>query len=82
MYAAFRELRSEMLLRGCHNLSKAQTTIHCYSHAGTNVTASRNLGRIKEDYKALGVQVKSVGVQDIFSSILQLEEKVQPEIDV
>ncbi|GAB0204056.1 hypothetical protein GRJ2_002871200 [Grus japonensis] len=40
-----------------------------------NDTASRNLGRIKEDYKALGVQVKNIGAQVIFSSILPVRGK-------
>ena len=44
-------------------------------HVGTNDTASRNLGRIKEDYKALGVQAKSIGAQVIFSSILPVRGK-------
>jgi len=39
-------------------------------HVSTNDRASQNLGRIKEDYKALEVQVKSIGAQVIFSSIL------------
>ena len=38
-------------------------------HVGTNDTASSNLGRIKEDFKALGVQAKSISAQSIFSSI-------------
>ncbi|XP_040977090.1 uncharacterized protein LOC121232754 [Aquila chrysaetos chrysaetos] len=40
-----------------------------------NDTASRNLGRIKEDYKALGMQAKSIGAQVIFSSILPVRGK-------
>jgi len=39
-------------------------------HVGINDTASRNVGRIKEDFKALGVKAKSFGSQVIFSSIL------------
>ena len=39
-------------------------------HVGTNDTTSWNLGRIKKEFKALGVQVKSIGAQVIFSSIL------------
>jgi len=39
-------------------------------HTGTNDTASENVGRIKEDFKALGVKAKSFGAQVIFSSIL------------
>jgi len=39
-------------------------------HIGTNNTASWNLGRIKEDFKALGVKAKSFVAQVIFSSIL------------
>lgn len=70
-YAAFCELRFEMLLRECHNLSGAQTSIQCYSfHVGTHDTVSQNLGSIKEDYKVLAVQVKNSGAQVIFSSIL------------
>ena len=44
-------------------------------HVGTSDTASRNPRRIKEDYKALGVQVKSIGAQVIFSSILPVRGK-------
>lgn len=39
-------------------------------HVRTHDTASQNLGRIKEDYKDLAVQVKNSGAQVIFSSIL------------
>jgi len=39
-------------------------------HVGTNNTAGQNLGRIKEDFRALGVKAKSFGAQVIFSSIL------------
>ncbi|PKU28829.1 suppression of tumorigenicity 5 [Limosa lapponica baueri] len=42
-------------------------------HVGMNDTASQNLGRIKEDYKALGVQVKKIGAQ--VSSILPVRGK-------
>ena len=44
-------------------------------HVGMNDTASQNLGSIKEDYKALGVQVKSIGAQVIFSCILPVRGK-------
>ncbi|GAB0205522.1 hypothetical protein GRJ2_003017800 [Grus japonensis] len=44
-------------------------------HVGMNDTASRNLGRIKEDYKALGVQDKNIGAQVLFSSILPVGGK-------
>ena len=37
------------------------------SHVDTNDTARGNLGRIKEDFKALGMQAKSIGAQVIFS---------------
>jgi len=39
-------------------------------HVGTNDTASQKVGRIKEDFKALGVKAKSFDAQVIFSSIL------------
>jgi len=39
-------------------------------HVGTNDTTSQNLGRIKEDFKALGVKANSTGAQVIFCSIL------------
>jgi len=39
-------------------------------HVGTNDTASQNVGRTKEDFKALGVRAKSFAAQFIFSSIL------------
>jgi len=39
-------------------------------HVGTNDIASQNQGRIKEDFKSLGGQAKSIGAQFIFSSIL------------
>jgi len=41
-------------------------------HVGTNDTASHlwNVGRIKEDFKALGMKAKSFGTQVIISSIL------------
>jgi len=42
---------------------------------GTNDTASWNLGRIKEDFKALGVKAKWFGAQVIFSSILPVGGK-------
>lgn len=35
-------------------------------HVGMNDAASWNLGRIKEDCKALRVQAKSIGAQVIF----------------
>jgi len=38
-------------------------------------TTSQNLGRIKEDFKALGVKAKSIGAQVIFSSILPVGER-------
>jgi len=41
-----------------------------FFHVGTNDTASRNAGRMKEDFKALGVRAKSFGAHVIFSSIL------------
>jgi len=39
-------------------------------HVGTNDTASQNVGKIKEDFKALGVKAISIGAQLIFPSIL------------
>lgn len=39
-------------------------------HVGTNDTSGHNLGRIKEDYKSLEVQVKNIGTQVMFSFIL------------
>jgi len=39
-------------------------------HVSKNDTVSWNLGRIKEDFKALGMQANSIGAQVIFSSIL------------
>ena len=44
-------------------------------HIGMNDTESQNLGKIKEDFQALGVQVKNVGAQVIFSSILPVRGK-------
>ena len=44
-------------------------------HVGTKDTASLNVGRIKEDFKALGVlgvKAKSFGAQVIFSFILSV----------
>lgn len=38
-------------------------------HVGMNDITSQNLGRIKKDYKALGVQLKN-GARITFSSIL------------
>ena len=35
------------------------------------------MGRIKDDYKALGVQVKNTGVQVIFSSVLPVGGKME-----
>jgi len=40
-----------------------------------NDTSSWSLGRIKEDYKALGVQAKSIAAQVLFSSILPVTGK-------
>lgn len=45
------------------------------SHVVTNDSSSQNLGRIKEDYKSLRMQVKSIGVEVIFSSILPVRGK-------
>ena len=42
---------------------------------GTNDAASQSLGRTREDSKALGKQVKNIGAQLIFSSILPVGEK-------
>jgi len=42
---------------------------------GTNDTASQNLGRIKEDFKALRVHEKSIDAQVIFSSVLPVRGK-------
>lgn len=39
-------------------------------HVGTNSAGRQNVRRIKEDYKALGGQLKNTGAQVIFSSIL------------
>ena len=39
-------------------------------HVGTNDTASNTVARIKEDYEALGRQLKTLGAQVVFSSIL------------
>jgi len=39
------------------------------------------MGRIKEEYKALGVQVNNTGSQAIFSSVLSVG-RGKPEIDV
>lgn len=44
-------------------------------YVSMNDTADQNLGRIKEDYKHLGVQVKSVGAQVIIFSILAVGGK-------
>jgi len=47
-------------------------------HVGTNDTASWNLGRIKENFKVLGVKAKSFGAQVIFSSILPVGGRGSP----
>lgn len=39
-------------------------------HVGTNNAERWNMGRIKEDYKALGAQAKGIGAQVISFSIL------------
>jgi len=44
-------------------------------HVGTNDTAIQNLGRIKEEFKALGVQAKSIRAQVSFSFILPVTGK-------
>jgi len=44
-------------------------------HVDTNDTASRNLGRIKEDFKALGVQAKTIDAQVNFSFFLPFRRK-------
>jgi len=41
-------------------------------HLGTNDTASWNVGRIKDDFKALGVKAKNFGAQVDVSSILPI----------
>lgn len=43
-------------------------------HVGTNDAASKKVGRIKEDYKALVRQVRNIRAQVIFSSILLVRE--------
>jgi len=43
---------------------------------GMNDTTSWNPGRMKEDFKALGVQATSVAAQVIFSSILPVETEL------
>lgn len=40
------------------------------------------MDRIKQDYKALGVQVNSTGAQVIFPSVLLLGGKKKEEIDI
>lgn len=40
-----------------------------------NATATRSLGRIKEDYKSPGEQLKNIGAQVTFSSILPVGGK-------
>jgi len=47
-------------------------------HIGTNDTASWNVDRIKEDFKALGVKTKRFGTQVIFSSVLPAEGRGLP----
>jgi len=47
-------------------------------HTGTNDTASRNVGRIKEDFKALGGKAQSFGAQVIFSSVLLVGGRGSP----
>jgi len=42
-------------------------------HTGTNDTASRNVGRIKEDFKALGVKAKSLMPKLHFPLFYKLE---------
>jgi len=42
---------------------------------GTNDAGRWNMRRFKEDYKALGVQVKNSGAQVIFSAVLLAGER-------
>ena len=44
-------------------------------HVGTNVTARGNLEYFTSDYRTLGVRVKGVGTQVVFSSILPVRRK-------
>lgn len=39
-------------------------------HVGTNDTARYDPQQIRSDYRALGVRVKELGVQVVFSSVL------------
>lgn len=75
--AAFQELRSEMLLKGCHNLPRAPTIIHWCSFMWAQMTPSkpRTWSGSREGYKALGVHEKSVSTQVVFSSILPVGGK-------
>ena len=50
-------------------------------HVDTNDTTNRNLSRIKEDFKALGVPAKKLVPKSSFPPFYQLEEGGQPETD-
>lgn len=75
-FTAFQELRSKVLLRGCHNFSRAQTTLQC----DMNDQQRQNLNKIREDYIAQGVQEKNIDVQVIFSSVLSVRGKGEATI--
>ena len=63
--------------RGCYNSSRTKTTYYSMTafHVGMKDITSWNPGCIKEDYQALGVQARSIGVHVIFSSILTVRIK-------
>ena len=48
-------------------------------HVGTSDTASRNVGRIREDFKVLGVKAKTLVPKLCFPAFYQLEEGDQLE---
>lgn len=48
---------------------------------GTNDTAKQTLGKIRQDIRALKVQVKGTDAQMIFSSVLPVTGRVQAEVD-
>lgn len=51
-------------------------------HRGMNDTGSQNMVRMKENYKALRMQVKNTHAQVAFSSVFPAGERKKPEVDI
>ena len=59
----------------CHNWLKADYYPLLLLHVGTNDTVKQDLGKIKQDFRALGAQVKRTRAHVIFSSVLPVRDR-------